>query len=122
MFVSPVDGPLDIFQENVTVNIEENPDKLNNVREYADVAIKQMELVFAENFELVESTAVDRIDGESAYKVIFNGLGPHATLRYYMVWVIKDRMVFQITYTGIPAQFDLFFNDAESVVRSFRFI
>lgn len=122
MFVSPLDGELDTFQENVTVNIQDISTSPMGLQEYSDTAIKQMEVVFMKNFELEESTYVATLGGLPAYRVIFTGKGEDTEIRYYMIWALDGNTAYQMTYTGLPSQFDKFYSVADNMMKSFTLL
>lgn len=123
VFASPFDGPLDYFQENVSVVIQDISKAPLNLREYSDKAIEQMQAVFQENFILEESTAIATLSGLPAYKVIFTGKGPETELMYYMTWAVVDKVTaYQVTFTAFPSQFDKYYPTVQKMVESFQIL
>lgn len=121
VFKSPLDGPLDVFHENVNIIVQDISHDPLTLREYSDRAIYQMEVTFMQNFELEESTAVATLGGYPAYKIIFTGHGPNTELRYYMTWIVLDKVrAYQVNYTALPSQFDKYDPLVERMLLSFK--
>ncbi len=126
LIASPLEGPLDFFQENVNVVIQDISAAPHDLKEFTDVAIGQMELVFLHNFILEESSHVATLSGYPAYKVIFTAKGPPEMgidFRYYMIWtVLDDVTAYQVTYTAMPNNFDKYWAEVEKMVSSFKIL
>ena len=123
MFKAPLDGPLDIYPENVTVVVQDLSHNPKSLMEFTDKAIEQMEAVFMHNFVLEESTAVATLGGYPAYKIIFTGKGPNQDIMMYMTWAVVDKQtVYQVTYSALPSQFEKYDLTVERMLASFRIL
>lgn len=123
MFKAPLDGPLDVYPENVTVVLQDISQKPKSLMEYTDKAIDQMETVFLDNFVLEESTAVATLGGYPAYKIIFTGKGPDQDIMMYMTWtVIDEHWVYQVSYSALPSQFEKYDLIVERMLASFKIL
>lgn len=119
IFFSPKENELDIFQENVNVVVQDISGNPMELRAYSDLAIKQMQLVFEDNFIIVESGPTF-VAGQAGHKLIFIGKGPDTDLKYMSVWLIKDLTAYQITYTALASNYDRYVGKMKHMVRSFQ--
>lgn len=119
IFFSPKENELDFFKENVNVVIQDisaNPLDLNA---YTALAIKQMRLVFEDNFVVIES-APAFVAGRGAHRLVFIGKGPDTELKYMSVWTLDGMTAYQITYTALSSQYDRYVGEMKRMVSSFR--
>ena len=119
IFFSPEENDLDFFKENVNVVVQDISGNPMTLKAYSELAIKQMQLMFKDNFVAIES-APTFVDGQAAYKLIFIGKGPDTELKYMSVWLIKDLTAYQITYTALFFQYDRYIGKMKSMVNSFH--
>ena len=119
IFFSPKANDLDFFQENVNVVVQDISGNPMTLKAYSELAIKQMQLVFEDNFVVLES-APAVVDLQSAYRLVFLGKGPGTELKYMSVWLIKDLTAYQITYTALASQYDLYVGKMKRMVSSFH--
>lgn len=119
IFFSPKDNELDFFKESVNVVVQNITDNPMNLKDYSEQAIKQMEVVFEENFIVLESGPTF-IAGRPAYKLIFIGKGSDTELKYMSVWTLEGLTAYQITYTALASQYDRYIGEMKRMVNSFR--
>ncbi|MCK5179751.1 MAG: hypothetical protein KAR32_09495, partial [Candidatus Omnitrophica bacterium] len=104
IFFSPKANELDFFKENVNIVVQDISQAPMELKAYSKLAIKQMQIVFEDNFVIIESGPTF-IAGQVAYKLIFLGKGPDTELKYMSVWTIKGLTAYQITYTALSSQY-----------------
>ncbi|MBN1870262.1 MAG: hypothetical protein JW847_06800 [Candidatus Omnitrophica bacterium] len=119
IFFSLQENDMDFFKESVNVVVQDISANPLDFKAYTELAIKQMELVFGENFVILESGPAF-VAGRSAYKLIFLGKGPDTELKYMCVWLLKDVTAYQITYTALSSQYDRYIDKVKKMVNSFR--
>ena len=121
IFFSPKANELDFFKENVNIVVQDISQAPMEAGDKTAVvsAIKQMQIVFEDNFVIIESGPTF-IAGQVAYKLIFLGKGPDTELKYMSVWTIKGLTAYQITYTALSSQYDLYIKEMKRMVSSFR--
>ena len=120
IFFAPKANDLDFFQENVNIVVEDISGRsANTLASYSKLAVEQMEAVFGENFEIYES-GPGLLGIRTAYKLIFLGKGPGTEFKYMSVWTIEGSTAYQVTYTAVASQFDLYLPKMKRMVRSFR--
>ncbi len=119
IFFSPKENDLDFFKENVNVVVQDISANPMELKEYSELAIKQMELVFADNFVLLDS-GVTFLSGQGAYKIVFLGKGPDTELKYMSAWTIKGHTAYQVTYTALSSQYDRYLLQVKRMLISFR--
>lgn len=123
LFLAPAEGPIDVFQENLNIVVQDISLEPMSLTEYSDAAIKQMEGTFDKNFILEESTAVATLAGVPAYKIIFTGKGPDVELKYYITWTVIDKVkAYQVTFAAFPSQFDKYYPTVEKMLSTFKIL
>ena len=120
IFLSPLENKLDIFQENVNVVVQDFPQKPMSLDKYTKIAINQMQVVFKEAIEIVESNST-YVAGHPAYNFVFIGKGPESEMKFKCVWVIIDeKRAYQITYGTLSSQYDKYLGKVNSMIQSFK--
>ncbi len=118
-FLSPQDNALDTFRENVTVIIEPLTIEPFKLKPYTELAIRQVEEVFKENFILLQS-GFTTLSGKPGHKIVFLGKGPDLEVKYMIVWMIDDLKAYKISYTSISSQYDRYALDIKRMLMSFH--
>ena len=118
IFFSPKLSDLD-FMESVNIVVQDHSQNPLELKAYTDLAIKQMELVFGENFVVQESQPMF-VAGRSGHKLVFLGKGPDVELKYLIVWTLKDNQSYQVTYTAVSSQYDRYVGKVNRMIGSFR--
>jgi hypothetical protein len=96
-FVSPKEGAMDTFQENVSITTTDISKTPLSLAEYTALAEKQMTKVFG-NIQVRESLDV-LISGRPAHKFVFEATGEGASV--IALWAFIDRdIAYTITYIG----------------------
>jgi len=119
MFFSEQEGELDIFRENVSVVVQDlsgNPQDLND---YSEMAVKQMEAVFKDNLTILDSSPV-RFAKRQGYKFEFIGKGPETEFHYLIYWTISGVTAYQVTYTALASQYERYLYKVKKMIKSFR--
>ncbi|MCA9406971.1 MAG: hypothetical protein KC684_10560, partial [Candidatus Omnitrophica bacterium] len=119
LFYSPLENDLDIFQENVNIVVQDISRNKMDVREYTELAIRQMEVVFKDQIETMESEPI-YLDDNPAYNYVFVGKGPEGNLKYKSVWTLKDYVAYQVTYTSVESSYDRYVNKVNKMIKSFK--
>ena len=117
LFVSPQTTGDDLFRENVGVLRQELADESTTVgdytREFLDAAPDTID-----NYELVSSEPM-MLSGRPAHRVIYAGSQGGVMLGWMQVWTISGGNAYILTYTGDPAGFETFLDDANAIIASF---
>lgn len=119
IFYAPAESGLDTFKENVNIVIQDISQSPRSLEEYTKIAIRQMQVVFEQNLEILESEST-LIDGRAAHRFVFLGKSPQVDLRFMCLWTLVDMTAYQITYTAIDAKYDKYIGEVKSLVRSFK--
>ena len=119
IFYSPLDTDLDFFQENVNVVERSYPNDPQDIKNYAELAVKQMQAVFKENFLLL-STEPAFLDLYPAYRITFIGRGPQAELKFLILCARKGERSYQMTYVAVSSQYDKYLKKVNKMIGSFR--
>jgi len=119
IFYSPQENDLDYFKENVNVVVQDISRNPLNLKEYSELAIEQMEVVFEENLIILDSAPAFIAD-QAGYKFVFIGKGPETDYKYMSVWTIDGLTAYQVTYTALASQYERHLSNAKRMIRSFR--
>jgi len=119
IFYSPQENDLDYFKESVNVVVQNIAGNPMNLKDYSQLAIKQMEAVFEENMITIESVPTF-IAGQSGYKLVFLGKGPETDYQYMSVWTISGLTAYQVTYTSLASQYERYIFKVKKMLKSFR--
>ncbi len=119
IFISGIENDLDIFKENVSVVVQNLSDTPMNLEEYTELAIKQMEVVFKESIEIVDSSPTN-LSRRPAHQFIFLAKNPDVDLKYMSVWTVDGLTAYQITFTSTADDFDQFVEPFKKMIQSFK--
>jgi hypothetical protein len=117
LFVSPQTAGDDLFRENVGVLRQELVDESTTVGEYTREFLAAAPDTI-DNYELVSSEPM-RLSGLPAHRVIYGGTQGGVMLGWMQVWTISGGNAYILTYTGDPAGFETFLDDANAIITSF---
>ena len=123
LFLSPRDGDLDLFRENVSVIVQPlDAQKPHSLSDYSYKAVNQVTTVFGINLKVLENNPLAELDGRAAHRFSFIGRGQEGSYKYLMVWTINKAQTkaYQITYAAILAQFDRYEPQVEKMLQSFK--
>ena len=119
IFLSAQENELDIFRENVSVVVQDLSGNPMALKEYSELAIHQMEVVFKENLIILVSEPAF-FGKRKGYKFEFLGKGPDAELHYLIYWTIRGMTAYQVTYTAISSKYDRYLSKVKKMIRSFH--
>ena len=120
--LSPKEGIMDVFQENVTVVIQDLSADPMSLKAYSELAVKQVQLLFKTGIKVIEEGPA-YVAGESAYKFIYEGTDtkhPDLNLKAMHTWFIKDDRAYQINYTSLTNKYDKYLSTVEKLISSFK--
>ena len=119
IFFSPQENDLDFFKESVNVVVQDISANPMDLKAYTELAIKQMKLVFEDNFIILDSGMIS-IGGQPGFKMTFLGKGSDTELKYMSAWTLDGLTAYQITYTAVSSQYDRYIGKMKRMVSSFR--
>jgi PsbP len=119
IFYSPVENDLDYFRESINIVVQDLPADVPTLKDYSELAIKQMEAVFKKNFLSIESREIS-FAGKPGYRLAFVGKGKDTELKYLIAWTLDGPKAYQVTYTALASQYDRYLAQAEAMLKSFR--
>ena len=120
IFYSPAESDYDQFVENVNVAIHDISINPMDIRQYSVTAIKQMETLFGQELDILESTEIT-VGGRRGHKFVFVGKGQEP-IKMMMVWTMKGNLVYQITYTATAETFNFYLASVQRMINSFRLL
>jgi len=119
IFYTPKENDMDVSRESVNIVVQNISGRPTSLKNYSELAIKQMEAVFGENMIIFESEPTF-IAGQSGYKLVFLGKTLGSDLKYMSVWTIDGVTAYQITYTSTASQYEHYLSKVKRMLRSFR--
>ena len=122
-FVSPRESDLDVFQENVTVIVQDLSDNPQTLNKYVQIAEMQIRGLFKDQIE-VKFSGPTLVAGMTGHKLFYKGVNQAAgdlNLEMEHVMFIKDNKAYQLTYAAIISKFDKYASIFENMVKSFKF-
>lgn len=123
LFYSPLENELDVFRENVNIVLQGDIQQ-GTLAQYTKLAIKQIEVVFKKNLEILESRPAS-LSGMPAHRLIYRGSntskpGEDANFKVMHVWTLHEGRAYQFTYFALEAQYDRYLPKVKSMLRSFK--
>lgn len=118
IFTSPMATKLDTFSENVNIVVQDISSRPMDLQKYTQTAINQMQVVFDQNLEIVESSPA-MLAGLPAHKFVFIGKGPDTELEFMSVWTLDNLTAYQITYTAPSSGYKQYLLKAQGIINSF---
>ena len=118
IFLSPSEGALDIFRENVNVVIQDLSKNPVDIKEYSETALKQLESAFDTGFQIVESGEA-RLAKTPAYHVVYLVKSKDIELKIMHVWTVIGLKAYQLTYTALSNKYDENLGKVEKMINSF---
>jgi hypothetical protein len=120
IFYTPFESELDMFTENANVVVVDISKKPMSLIEFTNLALKQVEALFASQIKIVESEPYP-LGNTNGYKYTIEGVG-ESSLKFMMVWTLKGTDVYQFTYAALDSDYDRYLADIEKMVKSFRIL
>lgn len=117
-FLTPKDGPNDVFQENVNVIVQDLSDQPMTLDEYTDLNKKQLvQLVGASALTSIQPT---KLAGADAKVALYSMKYGAYTLKIKQYWTVKNKKAFVLTYTAFPDQYARYEGTATQLINSLR--
>ena len=120
--LSPLENKLDFFPENVNVVVQDLSQKPMDLDKYSNIAIHQMQVVFKQNLEVLESDST-YLDGHPAHNFVFLAKGPDMEMKIKCVWtVIDETKAYQVTFGALTSQYDKYVTKVQKIIQSFQIL
>jgi hypothetical protein len=120
VFLSPKEGVMDMFQENVNVILQDLSRQPMTIEQYTALTKKQVIDNFGEASIL--SLKDVTIAGQSAKELIYNMNYQGKNLKVKQSWLIKGSSSYLLTYTAEPEQYAKYDNLATEMIKSFKLL
>lgn len=118
VFLSPTEGELDVFQENVNVAIQPMGPRRMILNEYTALATNQLKAVFEDKitFETSEPAYLaDRV----GHKIVYR-LETMYPVRIMHIYMFKNQKVYTFTYSAEEDHFDKYMGIVNTMLASFK--
>ncbi|HLF19129.1 MAG TPA: PsbP-related protein [Candidatus Omnitrophota bacterium] len=121
IFYTPLESDYDAFQENINVAVKDISANPVGLDEFTRIAIRQMEIVFKDRIEVLESTPYN-LGNRFGHKFVFQIKGIALSARMMMVWTVKGDKAFQVTYTAQTDTYGHYMDIVEKMLKSFKLL
>jgi hypothetical protein len=121
IFYSPMEHQGDFFTENSNGVVQTIDPAKTILKDYSELAIHQMKLVFGLNLEIKEAEETT-FAGRLGYKFFFTGHGPQTDMQFYMYWTIKDDHAYQFTFLVQDGKFEQYKDKFNKMSKSFKIL
>ena len=120
VFLSPKEGVMDMFQENVNVILQNLSRQPMTIEQYTEVTKKHV----VDNFgtSAIVSLKNVTIAELSGMELIYNMNYQGKKLKVKQCWVIRNNNAYLLTYTAEPEQYNKYENSAVEMIKSFNFL
>ena len=115
MFISPKESPLDVFQENVNVAVQDLSAHPMDLKEFVDTASNQMTKVF-KNISVVE-TRPTKVANTEAQRIVFEAKEPDQ-LTMMVVCFMRDNEAYTITYAARSFSYPRYYGLVRTMINS----
>lgn len=120
IFYSPKENALDLFRENVNIVVQDlSRQEDMTLKKYTETAIKQMQVVFGTNLQILDSSPT-MVSNGAGHQFAFIGKGDQGEINYLCRWTIVGTTAYQITYTGKSLGYPKHLAQAQRIMKSFR--
>lgn len=141
VFVAPISGDADSFQENLTIIVQELIEKVS-LEKYSATMIAHIKSISGMedvDLNIIQSKEI-KIAGIVGHQVVYtvtqygnppefveNDLAPKIdtegeTLQIMAAWVMKEERVYLFTYIAEKENYKTYLKDVEGMLQSFRFM
>lgn len=115
IFLSPVENSQDVFQERISVFVE---DLVSNtsLNEYTTESIAEIKRFSDPNVTNVKASVLGNYEARS---VIYNGEDRGLSVKRMQIWTVFDNKAYTITYTAQPDRFNNYLPIVKQIITSF---
>ena len=118
VFISPQGGVDNRTPEIIRITTQVLPTSDFSLDSYINLGLRQLELL--QDFKLLNSSSIT-LAGLPAHKVVYTFTDESQTpVQNLHVWTIKDGIVYTVTYSGAPEEFDSSLPVLQSILDTFR--
>ena len=138
-FLSPPEGELDSFQENLTISVEDQKGDIS-LSDYSNAVIEQVKSMgdlpdvylnlleskrilhrFIPGQKIVYTLSKYGYPKEFVERDLLPAIDPEGfTVQIMMMWFIKNQRAYILTFIAPKDKYDQYFPDAESVIKTFK--
>lgn len=117
-FISPQEYGSDVFQENLSLSVQNLVEKNATLAEYTRTSIQEIKLFFP-NAEIVEEGNT-QLAKRPAHQVVYTGTEEGYSLKRLQIWTVKDNKAYIITYTAENAKYFEYLKTVQKMINSFE--
>jgi eukaryotic-like serine/threonine-protein kinase len=119
VFTSPKQNPVDRYQENVSIRIENLTDAQTNLSTYTQSAISEISKYY-QSAKIIELSAIV-LAKQPAKLVVYTGVDEKSLpIKNLEVWTIDRGKVYILTYKAEPDQYYQFLETVMAMINSFE--
>ncbi|MFM2314296.1 MAG: hypothetical protein RLZZ04_3572 [Cyanobacteriota bacterium] len=118
VFSSPLENDADQFKEQVSVLVEDLPQKLA-LAEYTEQSLAEIKQLSDPTIGKAQSITLGTNEGR---QIIYHGEENGNTVQRMQTWSVNGNRAYVITYTAIPESYDDYLPTVEKMIKSFETI
>ncbi|MBF0384625.1 MAG: hypothetical protein HQL27_02015 [Candidatus Omnitrophica bacterium] len=119
IFLSPKEYEFDLFQENVNIVIQDLSKNPKSLKDYTQLAIVQLQAVFQQNINIVESSEIFW-GGNPSHRLVFTAKGDQFDLKFMNIWTIEGNRAYQFTYAATLPKYNDYLKKVKKMANSFN--
>jgi serine/threonine-protein kinase len=119
VFYSPQETETDLFQEKVSITVEELTKDLNSLDEYSEKIISRL----TDNRDSalsIYSQQKTRLAQQPARTLLYSRIENGINLRQMETFTLQERKIYIVTYTAERAKYSKFLDRAKKMIKSFE--
>ncbi len=117
VFMAPREVPVDVFQENVNIVVQDLSGQVITLQQYTATAINQLTRVF-KSVKILDSGPT-YWGGKPAHKVEYI-MQANVSLRLMHIWMIKGKKAYQFTFAADADRYDEYMETVQTMINSFQ--
>jgi len=121
MFMSPLENQQDIFQENISLIVQDLSAQPLTLKQYTDLSLAQIKQIIT-NVKILKGPSPTMMAGEMGNTIVYSGKQGELDLQWKQVWIVKDDKAYLATYTASVDSFDTYAREVENVISSLNIL
>ncbi|AWB44460.1 hypothetical protein DCC85_09635 [Paenibacillus sp. CAA11] len=116
-FLSPAEGSDDVFQENVSLTVQDLSAQPMNLKQYVELSENQVKNMLKGTLEKNEATKLGDLD---AHEFVYSATQNDYNLKFRQVFAVKNNKAYVATYAALEDSYDKFLDKATQTMDSLQ--
>lgn len=117
MFLSPLEGPGDEFQENVNVIVEKLPSGMG-LEQYVKISLKNAKQILTD-YAILENSTV-QLNGLDAQRFLISHRMGNMKLHALVYVIVKGRKAYTVTCTALDNTYEQYEQQFDDICKTFK--